>query len=153
MFPIYIQPNVKYLVFNLANERSQMKTFAPTLGCTFELTLDYYMYLQILSSDQNEKSAECLICTQPPLSFSICSQISVMWPPNFSNKYSQMSNIWLFNLSAECLICTGTTQCQQLGMEKGLEHLAGKKRRAGTLFLKVLKWHKIYLLIVNQVCR
>ena len=42
---------------------------------------------------------------QAPLSVSICSQISDIWPPNFPNKYSQMSNIWLFNLSAECLIC------------------------------------------------
>ena len=49
-------------LFNLANERSQMKTYAPTLGCTFKLTLDYELYLQILFSDQDEKSAECLIC-------------------------------------------------------------------------------------------
>ena len=32
-------------------------------------------------------------------------------------------------------------------MEKGLEHLAGKNRRAGTLFLKVLKLRKIYMLL------
>ena len=49
-------------LFNLANERSQMKTYAPTLGCTFKLTLDYeLLYLQILFSDQDEMSAECLI--------------------------------------------------------------------------------------------
>ena len=32
-------------------------------------------------------------------------------------------------------------------MEKGREHLEGKNRRAGTLFLKVLKLRKIYMLL------
>ena len=47
----------------------------------------------------------------------------------------------------DLLICLGTTQCQQPGMEKGQEHLEGKNRRAGTLFLKVLKLHKFYMLL------